>query len=141
VCLSFFRIFLAKDRLLPYIAHLPCGSFRPPCVPLAHFETHVYLTHQMSVCTLQLLHVLFLSLTFIFLCLKWTYLTYWSYYCQHPLLYLVGTHQHGCVLHTLQLSDSTHRLLLPFIFSAACTIYWYLSIRFQAVNIFLVSHL
>jgi hypothetical protein len=94
------RSFCRKLTTAVYSTHRPpCGAHGPLCVPLAHLVTEVYPAHHMSDSTLQLSHLLFLLLTFLFVYVKWTYLTDLSFF-QFYLPGFLGTQRHRCVLHT-----------------------------------------
>jgi hypothetical protein len=69
-------------------------SPHPPDVELmfgSHLVAEVYPAHRMSNSTLWLSHLLFLSLTFLFVYVKWTYLTDLSFF-QFYLPGVLGTH-------------------------------------------------
>jgi hypothetical protein len=94
------RSFSHKLTTAVYNTHrAPCGAHGPLCVPLAHLATEVYPAYRVSDSTLWLSHLLFLSLIFLFVYVKWTYLTDLSFF-RFYLPGVLGTHRHRCVLHT-----------------------------------------
>jgi hypothetical protein len=79
-------VLLVVSQLLQYIAHMSSHVvlLEPQCVPLAHFETNLPLTHCMSYSTLWLSHVLSLSVTFLFNGTKYNFSTTSSYFLSCP---------------------------------------------------------